>query len=301
MKNEIILSKGKDVNKNEESVENLIYEVRGKQVMLDSDLARLYECANGTKTINLAVKRHINRFPERFMFRLTKEECDYLRFQVETTKINNMSRSLPYVFTEQGAIMLATVLRTKVAEEVSIRIMDAFVELRKYISSNLLEQKYINNLVLEDHVKIKTLEDSFKKIEEKRKVNEIYFNGQIFDAYNKILEIFKMATKTLIIVDAYADNTILDIIKKLTTDVIIITKPNNLLTKQDIERYNNQYHNLKVYYDNTFHDRYFILDNKEIYHCGASINRIGYKTFSITLMQDNEVCSLLMDKISKII
>ncbi len=301
MKNEIILSKGKDVNKNEESVENLIYEVRGKQVMLDSDLARLYECANGTKTINLAVKRHINRFPERFMFRLTKEECDYLRFQVETTKINNMSRSLPYVFTEQGTIMLATVLRTKVAEEVSIRIMDAFVELRKYISSNLLEQKYINNLVLEDHVKIKTLEDSFKKIEEKRKVNEIYFNGQIFDAYNKILEIFKMATKTLIIVDAYADNTILDIIKKLTTDVIIITKPNNLLTKQDIERYNNQYHNLKVYYDNTFHDRYFILDNKEIYHCGASINRIGYKTFSITLMQDNEVCSLLMDKISKII
>lgn len=179
--------------------------------------------------------------------------------------------------------------------------MDAFVELRKYISSNLIEQKYINDLVLEDHVKIKTLEDSFKKIEEKRKVNEIYFNGQIFDAYNKILEIFKMATKTIIIVDAYADNTILDIIKKLTTDVIIITKPNNLLTKQDIERYNNQYHNLNVHYDNTFHDRYFILDNKKIYHCGASINRIGYKTFSITLMQDNEVCGLLMNKISKII
>ena len=300
MKNEIVLLKGKDVNKNEEVVENLIYEVRGKQVMLDSDLARLYECANGTKTINLAVKRHINRFPERFMFKLTKEEYDYLRFQLETAKINNMSRSLPYAFTEQGVAMLATVLRTKVAEKVSIRIMDAFVELRKYISSNLIEQKYINDLVLEDHVKIKTLEGSFKKIEEKRKFNEIYFNGQIFDAYNKILEIFKMATKTIIIVDAYADNTILDIIKKLTLDVIIITKPNNLLTKQDIERYNNQYHNLNVHYDNTFHDRYFILDNKKIYHCGASINRIGYKTFSITLMQDNEVCSLLMNKISKI-
>lgn len=304
MKNEIILSKCKDVNKNEEVVENLIYEVRGKQVMLDSDLARLYECANGTKTINLAVKRHINRFPERFMFRLTKEEYyQILRFQSETLELKQgkYSKFLPYAFTEQGVAMLATVLRTKVAEEVSIRIMDAFVELRKYISSNLIEQKYINDLVLEDHVKIKTLEDSFKKIEEKRKVNEIYFNGQIFDAYNKILEIFKMATKTLIIVDAYADNTILDIIKKLTVDVIIITKPNNLLTKQDIERYNNQYHNLNVYYDNTFHDRYFILDNKKIYHCGASINRIGYKTFSITLMQDNEVCGLLMNKISKII
>ena len=172
--------------------------------------------------------------------------------------------------------------------------------LRKYISSNLLEQKYINNLVLEDHVKIKTLEDSFKKIEEKRKVNEIYFNGQIFDAYNKILEIFKVATKTLVIIDAYADNTILDIVKRLKINVIIITKPNNLLTRQDVIKYNKQYHNLVVYYDNTFHDRYFILDNKEIYHCGASINRIGYKTFSITLMRDSEVSGLLINKVSKI-
>lgn len=121
-------------------IENLIYEVRGKQVMLDSELARLYECVNGTKTINLAVKRHINRFPERFMFQLTKDEYNKLRFQIETT--NNMSRTLPYVFTEQGVAMLATILRTKVAEEVSIRIMDAFVAMRKYISSNLIEQKY---------------------------------------------------------------------------------------------------------------------------------------------------------------
>ena len=143
-------------------IENLIYEVRGKQVMLDSDLARLYECANGTKTINLAVKRHINRFPERFTFQLTKDEYDNLRFQLETT--NNMSRTLPYVFTEQGVAMLATILRTKVAEEVSIRIMDAFVAMRKYISSNLIEQKYINDLVLEDHDKIKALETSFNKL-----------------------------------------------------------------------------------------------------------------------------------------
>jgi len=120
-----------------EAVENLIYEIRGKQVMLDSDLAKLYRCANGTKTLNLAVKRHINRFPERFMFQLTKEEYDYLRFQFETT--NNMSRVLPYVFTEQGVAMLATIIRTEVAEEVSIRIMDAFVTMCRYISSNLIE------------------------------------------------------------------------------------------------------------------------------------------------------------------
>ena len=267
--------------------------------MLDSDLARLYECANGTKTINLAVKRHINRFPERFMFQLTKDEYNNLRFQLETTK--NMSRTLPYVFTEQGVAMLATILRTKVAEEVSIRIMDAFVAMRKYISSNLIQQKYINDLVLEDHQKIKVLETSFNKLEEKSKVNEIYFNGQIYDAYSKIQEIFKSTKKELIIIDAYADNIILDIIKRLNVNVTIITKSNNLLTKQDILQYNKQYHNLRVYYDNTFHDRYFIIDKKQVYHCGTSINRIGYKTFSINLISDEEVCSSLISKINKII
>ena len=244
--------------KDEINVENLIYEVRGEQVMLDSDLAKLYECSNGTKTINLAVKRHINRFPKRFMFQLTKDEYNNLRFQFETT--NNMSRTLPYVFTEQGVAMLATILRTKVAEEVSIRIMDAFVALRKYISSSLIEQKYINDLVLENPHKIKVLETSFNKFEEKNKVNEIFFNGQIYDAYSKIQEIFKSSKNELIVVDNYADNTIFDIIKRLNIKVIIITKPNNLITNQDIIKYNMQYHNLKVIYDNTFHDRYFIID-----------------------------------------
>ena len=297
--------------KDEVVIENLIYEVRGKQVMLDSDLAKLYECANGTKTINLAVKRHINRFPERFMFRLTRDEYyRILRFQSETLELEQgkYSKYLPYVFTEQGVAMLATVLRTEVAEEISIKIMDAFVTLRHYISDNLIEQKYINNLVLKNHdlVKqnskdIKLLQESFKKFEEKKKINEIYFNGQIFDAYSKIQDIFKTATKELIIIDSYADNTILDIIKRLKVKVIIITKTNNLLTIQDIIKYNNQYHNLKVVYNNIFHDRYFILDNKEVYHCGASINRIGYKTFSINIISDIDVCNLLINKINEIV
>ena len=266
-----------------------------------SDLARLYECVNGAKTINLAVKRHINRFPERFMFRLTKEEYDYLRFQFETLKERGHNiKYLPYVFTEQGVAMLATVLRTKVAEDVSKKIMDAFLAMRKYISSNLLEQKYINNMVLEDHDKIKVLEQSFNKLEEKKKVNEIYFDGQIYDAYFKIQDIFKEAKEELIIIDGYADNTILDIVKRLKVDVKIITKPNNLLTRQDILKYNKQYKNLKVKFDNSFHDRYFILDRKTFYHCGASINRIGYKTFSITLIGDDEVCNLLLNKVKKI-
>ena len=290
------------INKDDIKIENLIYEIRGKQVMFDSDLARLYECVNGTKTINLAVKRHINRFPERFMFRLTEEEVkNCSRFQFETLKERGHNiKYLPYVFTEQGVAMLATVLRTKVAEDVSIKIMDAFVAMRKYISSNFLEQKYINNMVLEDHDKIKVLEQSFNKLEEKKKVNEIYFDGQIYDAYFKIQDIFKEAKEELIIIDGYADNTILDIVKRLKVDVKIITKPNNLLTRQDILKYNKQYKNLKVKFDNSFHDRYFILDRKTVYHCGASINRIGYKTFSITLIGDDEVCNLLLNKVKKI-
>jgi len=242
-----------------EKIENLIYEIRGKQVMLDSDLAKLYRCANGTKTINLAVKRHINRFPERFMFQLNKEEYySILRFQSETLELvqGKYSKYLPYVFTEQGVAMLSAILRTEVAEEVSIRIMDAFVSMKRYISTSLIEQKYINKLVLEDHKRIDILETSFQKFDEKRKVNEIYFNGQIYDAYSKIQEIFREAKKQIIIIDAYADYTILDIIKRLKVNTIIITKENNLLTNQDIIKYNKQYHNLKVNYNNTFHDRY---------------------------------------------
>ena len=173
--------------------------------------------------------------------------------------------------------------------------------MRHYISSNLIEQKYINNLVLEDHEKIKALETSFNKFEEKKKITEIYFNGQIYDAYSKIQDIFKTATKKLVIIDAYADNTILDIIKRLNINVIIITKKDNLLTKQDIERYNKQYHNLKVIYNNDFHDRYFILDKSIIYHCGTSINRIGYKTFSINLISDDSICNSLINQVNKII
>ena len=291
------------VTKEDIKIENMIYEIRSKQVMLDSDLARLYKCKNGTKEINQAVRNSPEKFPERFSFVLNDSEMDDLRSKFLTSSLNKHGgrRYNIRVFTEQGVAMLATILRTKVATEVSIQIMDAFVAMRKYISTNLLEQKHINNLVLEDHDKIKALEDSFSKLEEKRKSTEIYFNGQIYDAYSKIQEIFKCANKSLVIIDAYADNTILDITKRLNINVTIITKPNNLLTSQDIEKYNKQYNNLTVIFDNTFHDRYFILDDDIIYHCGASINRIGYKTFSITLIGDAEVGSTLINKVKDLI
>ncbi|MBQ6127313.1 ORF6N domain-containing protein [Candidatus Saccharibacteria bacterium] len=287
----------------DDSLNNLIYEIRGRQVMLDSDLARLYQCKNGTKSINLAVKRHLDRFPGDFCFQLTEAEYQDLKFQIETSSYNVENnhggvRKLPYVFTEQGVAMLATVLKTEIASEMSIAIMRAFVAMRHLMAPTLLEQKYVNNLVMEDHDKIQALEASFEKLEEKKKISEIYFNGQIYDAYSKIQEIFNCAKEKLIIIDAYADKTILDIIKRLDIPVTIITKPNNFLTKQDIERYNKQYHNLDVIFDNSFHDRYFFLDDQTVYHCGASINRIGYKTFSINLIEDEEIRKALIKKLS---
>ena len=159
--------------------------------------------------------------------------------------------------------MLATILKSKVATQVSIAIMNAFVLMRKYIGDNLLEQKYINNLVLEHDSQIKILQNSFSKIEEKQKTSEIYFDGQIYDAYSKILDIFKEAKEELIIIDGYADKTLLDIIKRLDVKVTIITKKNNLLTSQDIER-------------------------------------IGYKTFSITLVGDQEMVNVLINRVNEI-
>ena len=290
------------VTKEDIKIEDMIYEIRGKQVMLDSDLARLYKCKNGTKEINQAVRNSPEKFPERFSFVLNDSEMDDLRSKFLTSSLNKHGgrRYNIRVFTEQGVAMLATILRTKVATEISIQIMDAFVTMRKYISTSLLEQNYVNNMLLEHEYKIKLLQDSFQKIEEKKRVNEIYFNGQIYDAYSKIQEIFNSANKSLIIIDSYADNTILGIIKRLKIKVTIITKSNNLLTKQDIAKYNKQYNNLQVYYNNTFHDRYFILDDEIIYHCGASINRIGYKTFSITLIGDEDVKNTLINKIKEI-
>ena len=291
-----------------EKVEDLIYEIRGKQVMLDSDLAKLYKVE--TKRINEAVKNNPKKFPERFSWKLTDKESKI--FLVENFDQKLETRGGKYknqrVFTEQGVMMLATILKTKIAIETTIRIMDAFVEMKKYFSNNLLEQKFINNQVIKNtkeieinSEKIKLLQESFDKLSEKRKASEIYFNGQMFDAYSRIISIFSEATEELIIVDMYADIKILDIIKELNIKVTIITKKNNLLKENDIEIYNKQYNNLKVIYNNTFHDRYFIIDNKTVYHCGTSINRIGYKTFSINLLNDKDVTIPLINNINSMV
>ena len=293
-----------EIIKTEEiKIEDLIYEIRGKQVMLDSDLAKLYKTQ--TKRINEAVKNNPNKFPERFSWKLNDHESKV--FLVENFDQKNIDDTRggkyknPRVFTEQGVAMLATILKTKIAVETSIKIMDAFVLMKKYISNDLLIQKYYNDMTIRHDSEIKTLQKAFNQFVDKKKVNDIYYCGQIYDAYATIQKIFNEAKKELIIIDSYADNTILDIIKRLNVKIIIITKENNLLTKQDIFKYNKEYHNLKVIFNNTFHDRYFIIDKKVIYHCGGSVNRIGYKTFSINLISDKNVIDSLILETNKII
>ena len=281
--------------KEELNIENIIYEIRGKQVMLDSDLAKLYECKNGTKDINKAVKRNIERFPNNFYFQITEEEMKKLWFQSGTA--NKMIRSLPYVFTEQGIAMLSSVLHTQIAISQSIRIMDAFVKMRKIISSNLIEQKYINELVIKDNERINLLEESFSKLEEKEKINHIFYEGQIYDAYSLLIDIFKGAKEEIIIIDNYADKSILDMITNLNVKVTIVTRKFNLLKDIDIKKYNNQYHNLKVIYSDKFHDRFIIIDRTDLYHSGASYKDLGNKCFGINKIKDDEYLENILIKI----
>lgn len=272
-------------------IENMIYETRGKQVMLDYDLAKLYNCKNGTKTINLAVKRNIERFPENFYFQLTDNEKEKLWFQNETAN-NRMSRTLPYVFTEQGVAMLASVLRTDVAASVSINIMNAFVNMKKYISNNLLEQRYINKIVLEDRERINLLEETFNRFKEKN--NHIFFEGQIYDAYSLMIDIFDKAKNEIMIIDNYIDKNILDILSKINKKIIIIT---NKYNNDDYEKYKKQYQNVTLKINNNFHDRFIIIDRKYLYHCGASFKDLGKKCFEISKIDEDDVLSNLLKKL----
>lgn len=288
-----------EIEKNENiEIVNMIYEIRGIQVMLDSDLAKLYQCSNGTKDINKAVKRNIERFPNDFYFQLNKEEYNsILRFQIGTLELKQgqYSKYLPFVFTEQGVAMLATILRTPIAAEMSIRIMRAFVSMKKYISTNLLEQKYINEQVMRNTDDIKLLKETFKKFDENKQINEIFFEGEIYDAYSLLVDILNTANKNIIIIDNYIDKKFLDICAKIKTNILIITREIN---KIDLEKYNKQYNNIKVKTSNKYHDRFIIIDEKILYHCGASFKDLGKKCFCISKIENDVVLEYLLKVIS---
>ena len=284
-----------------ENIKNLIHTIRGKQVMLDSDVAMLYQYT--TKNINKAMKRNINRFPEDFCFQLTEKEVENLRFQIGTSSLNKENyggrRYLPYVYTEQGISMLAGVLKNEIAIQVSISIIRAFIEMRRFISLNgqiFQEISDIKGQLLEHDKKFDEVFDELQRKQETEFKQSIFFDGQIFDAYSLIIDIIRQASQKILIIDNYMDDSILKMLSKKNknVEVVIFTTQNSNIRKLDIQKFNKQYPVLKLAYTNKFHDRFIVIDNKELYHIGASLKDLGKKCFAISKIEDDEY----IDKIS---
>ena len=265
-------------------IESKIYNIRGVEVMLDSDLAKQYQCANGTKSINLAVKRNIERFPSDFYFQLNEEEFNKIcGFNLKLQ--NNKIRSLPYVFTEQGVAMLATVIKTDVAATVSIDIMRAFVRMRNYIKYNdqLLPRKY---LLLEEKVdnNTKRIDELFDKFNPKVITkNSIFFQNDIYDAYSVLLEIFDIAKEEIIIIDNYIGKVLLDELRNINRKLIVVSSNIDETLKK---KYLKQYNNIKFINNDSYHDRFIIIDRSIVYHCGASFKDLGKKCFAINEIEN---------------
>ena len=274
-------------------IKNMIYEIRGKQVILDSDLAKLY-CVE-TKRINEAVKNNMEKFPERFSFKLSDKESENLLVEFFDQKRIIDKRGGKYknprAFTEQGVAMLSTILKSKIATQVSINIMDAFVEMRKYISSSLIEQKYINNLVLEHDTEIRLLKKTFDSFEEKS--SHIFFEGQIYDAYSLMIDIFNKSKIEIIIIDNYIDKFLFDILCKTNKRIIVIT---NKYNNDDYNKYIKQYSNIELIVNNNIHDRFIIIDKSILYHSGASFKDLGIKCFCISKIIDKDILNNLLKK-----
>ena len=281
-------------------IKDLIFEIRGKQVMLDSDVAKLY--GYETKRINEIVRRNIERFPEEFCFRLTKEEYHFLLQQKTDNLLNNWSQIatsskykyrgfvyIPLAFTEQGIAMLSGLLKNEIAVKVSISIMNAFVAMRKFIINNAAVFERLTTV----EYKMLEYDNNFDKIfdalqKEENIKQKIFFDGQIYDSYSLLIDIIKKANKEIIIIENYVDKTILDLLAKKNKDVsVTIIGTNNLkLSELDIAKFNEQYPKLNMKYSDSYHDRFIIIDNDIIYHLGASLKDLGKKTFGINIIED---------------
>ena len=282
-------------------IQSMIYTFRGSQVMLDSDLAMLYQVE--TKYLNRQRNRNAERFPEDFCFQLSKEEYEILRCQNVTSKNENGSggrRYLPYVFTEQGIAMLSSVLKSEVAAKASINIMRAFVEMRKFLISNNEMFARLDRVELKQLETDKKLEEVFDYIATTKEVKQkIFFNGQIYDAFSLMVKIVEKAEKELILIDNYVDVNTLNILskKKDGVNVLIVTSGNGNLTDKDVAKFNSQYPKLAVKISKDFHDRFFIIDRNEVYHIGASIKDAGKKSFGITKLEEQDLIDSLLGKV----
>ena len=287
----------------ERELKNMIYTVRGIQVMLDSDLAHLYKVE--TKVFNQAVKRNAERFPENFRFQLSEDEYAGLRSQSVTSNNDENAtgrggrRYLPYVFSEQGVAMLSSVLHSDFAIQTSIRIMNAFVEMRHIISSTaslfsrleLLEKRQI----VTQHENDKKFEQIFEALDRQPEPSHgIFFDGQIYDAYTFVNHLILSATQEIILIDGYVDLSVLDMLakKKSGVKVTIVTHPKNSLTKLDIQKFNSQYPALSLKHSTLFHDRFLIIDQKELYHIGASLKDLGLRCFGFSKMDSGFISAI---------
>ena len=273
------------IEKEQIVVEDMIYEIRGVEVMLDSDLAKLYQVE--TKRINEAVYRNKEKFPERISWITNDDEVIDLWSQNATANISKKSRTNPRVFTEQGIYMLATILKSKVATEVSIAIMDTFVKMRHYINYNksFLPHKF---MLLEKKVdeNTKRINELFDKFDPKEIVKDyIFFEGEFYDAYSVFIDILNRAKEEIIIIDNYAGKELLDILRKVDMKIIIVSKNIDETLKK---KYESQYKNIIFLYNDSFHDRFIILDRRNLYSSGASFKDIGKKCFAINEYDNKE-------------
>lgn len=279
-----------------EEIKSLIYTIRGKQVMIDSDVARLYHYE--TRRINETVKRNIERFPAEFCFQLTSKEYETLKSQIATSNTRGGKQKLPYVFTEKGILMLSGLLKNNVAIEVSIKIVEAFVEMRKFLSSNGQLFERLTNVEYKLLEHDKKFDQLFDQLQEEENIKQkIFFEGQIYDAYSLMIDIIKKASKKILIIDNYIDDSILKMLtkKKRNVEVVILTSNKSNIERLDIQKFNKEYPVLKVAKTNKFHDRFIIVDKKEMYHLGASIKDLGKKCFGINKIEDLDIIDKIIN------
>lgn len=267
-------------------IKNKILLFRNKQVILDKDLAKFYQIE--TRVLKQAVKRNLERFPSDFMFELNQEEIDFMVSQSVIPSKKHLGGSFPYVFTEQGVSMLSAVLNSKKAIQISIQIINAFVELRNFHIKNkdIFQRLNIVETKLLEH------DNNFNKIFELLENHQpnkgVFFEGQLFDSYKFVSDLIRKAKKEIRLIDNYVDERTLNLFTKTNVEVIIYTKNITNRLKKDLEKYNSQYDNVEIKEFALSHDRFLIIDN-DVYHIGASLKDLGKKWFGFSRMENKSL------------
>jgi len=284
-----------DITISQKEIAPLIHTIRDRQIILDADLATLYQVE--TKALNRVLKRNQNRFPETFCFQLTEEEAECLRYQFGTSNVGRGGRRyLPFAFCEQGVAMMSALLRSDIAVKVSIEIMNAFVEMRKLLIRNAALFSRLDKIELKQVEADGKFEEIFKALESGKLQSDkgVFYDGQIFDAYTFVSDIIRSAKRSILLIDNYVDDTVLTLLGKRNDNVTatIYTKNISQQLRLDLQRYNSQYSPIEIEVFSDAHDRFLIVDGTELYHIGASLKDLGKKWFAFSRM-DIEIGRML--------